>query len=606
MGKNYLISLEFITIVASIFMLLSSFSLITAQTTQSTSTPQIVSIQSYYTFLNNSLVPSYTVTSYEHTLQKSNSSLTPYQSASGSYTNGCGAYATLIQAPSQESQIYCNGMALTLIQVNSFNQSYYGIYVNGTEYSSVFINTPPVTANVVTFNGSIMQIGVKTVSYKYQQAYVIFNKIAVQPALSVGSSYVNITAVLLGGSVKLIGGTASGGSGTYYYQWWESTPGSTTGFRITGATTPTYIFKGFNTIGTYGFQLQASDSAGHSNDSNSVRVTAFDSTSTTSSTSSTSSTTSTTSTTSISTTTVNPLNVEISPENPTITAGQSVTFSATWNGTNYPYHLILLSSSTSTCNLQSTQLSTATVNLKDSSGGFSFNPVTPSANTYYCIAVNGQGSTAYNSSNFSPVSYVRVNTATTSSYNTSINIKINKGWNLLSLPMSVNGTYSTIFNTLSNACGSTTLYGIEGNSYININQQNASYYFIRYMNSGHNADYLASGFWLYSNNPCEIPIKAFNFTNYAYKGAWFNETLAEGWNIVGVPFIEPYNYNGIVNNCNILSGPYGYGPGPGYDEYQKTQNFIPGDGYMIDVQNTCNFKWNIGNTGNFGVPIAAP
>ena len=75
---------------------------------------------------------------------------------------------------------------------------------------------------------------------------------------------------------------------------------------------------------------------------------------------------------------------------------------------------------------------------------------------------------------------------------------------------------------------------------------------------------------------------------------------------MGVPFIESYNYNGIVNNCNILSGPYGYGPGPGYDEYQKTQNFIPVDGYMIDVQNTCNFKWNIGNTGNFGVPIAAP
>ncbi len=100
-------------------------------------------------------------------------------------------------------------------------------------------------------------------------------------------------------------------------------------------------------------------------------------------------------------------NPTISPLNSTITSGQPVTFSTTWSGNNFPYALGLYSSSTSSCSPNSaTELVSATANVRDSSGGFTFPAVYPKTSTYYCIVISSEGSGTYATS---PVSKVTVN-----------------------------------------------------------------------------------------------------------------------------------------------------------------------------------------------------
>jgi len=74
----------------------------------------------------------------------------------------------------------------------------------------------------------------------------------------------------------------------------------------------------------------------------------------------------------------------ISPSNPTIDSGQSVSFTTAWSGGTPTYGASLYSSPTSTCNQQST-LVQQQIGL--SSSQTTFNPVSPNANTYYCTYV---------------------------------------------------------------------------------------------------------------------------------------------------------------------------------------------------------------------------
>ena len=86
----------------------------------------------------------------------------------------------------------------------------------------------------------------------------------------------------------------------------------------------------------------------------------------------------------------------ISPSNPTIDSGQSVTFSSTWTGGTSTYGASLYSSSTSTCNQQSTLVQQ---DIGLSSTTVTFSPVTPSANTYYCVYVTDNTLNTYSISN---------------------------------------------------------------------------------------------------------------------------------------------------------------------------------------------------------------
>ena len=80
----------------------------------------------------------------------------------------------------------------------------------------------------------------------------------------------------------------------------------------------------------------------------------------------------------------------ISPSNPTIDSGQSVTFSSTWSGGTPDYTAKLYSSTTSTCNTGSTLVQTIS---SLTSGSASFNSVAPTSTTYYCIFVTDSAST---------------------------------------------------------------------------------------------------------------------------------------------------------------------------------------------------------------------
>ena len=95
----------------------------------------------------------------------------------------------------------------------------------------------------------------------------------------------------------------------------------------------------------------------------------------------------------------------ISPSNPTIDSGQSVTFSSTWTGGTPDYTAKLYSSSTSTCNTGGTLAQTIS---SLTSGSTPFNPVTPTSTTYYCIFITDSASTPVTANSIN--SEVMVNT----------------------------------------------------------------------------------------------------------------------------------------------------------------------------------------------------
>ena len=80
----------------------------------------------------------------------------------------------------------------------------------------------------------------------------------------------------------------------------------------------------------------------------------------------------------------------ISPSNPTIDSGQSVTFSSTWSGGTPDYTASLYSSTTSTCNSGSTLVQTQG---SLTSGSTIFSSVSPTTATYYCISVSDSAAT---------------------------------------------------------------------------------------------------------------------------------------------------------------------------------------------------------------------
>ena len=104
--------------------------------------------------------------------------------------------------------------------------------------------------------------------------------------------------------------------------------------------------------------------------------------------------------------TVNPVlsSPAISPSNPTIDSGQSVSFTASWSGGTPTYSASLYSSATSACTQQSTLIQQ---DIGLSATSVTFSPVTPAANTYYCAFVTDNAISAYSivSAITSPFSY---------------------------------------------------------------------------------------------------------------------------------------------------------------------------------------------------------
>ena len=178
--------------------------------------------------------------------------------------------------------------------------------------------------------------------------------------------------------------TVSGGVAPYTYNWLISN-------SITGAIVANMLFTGVpSTSNTFSYTAVSADTSNgplafnvvvtdsHPITINSVYSSAF---------------------------TVNPAltTPSISPSNPTINSGQSVTFSSTWSGGTPTYGASLYSSQTSNCNQQSTLIQQ---DIALSVNTVIFSQVTPLENTYYCIFVtdntpNSYGLSASMSSGFS-------------------------------------------------------------------------------------------------------------------------------------------------------------------------------------------------------------
>ena len=62
-----------------------------------------------------------------------------------------------------------------------------------------------------------------------------------------------------------------------------------------------------------------------------------------------------------------------------------------------------------------------------------------------------------------------------------------------------------------------------------------------------------------------------------------SETLSSGWNLISSP--RNTNFNNIIGNCNVLSGPWWYNPTT--QNYVQTSNLETWKGYWISVSNNC-------------------
>ncbi|MCL5786760.1 MAG: YncE family protein [Candidatus Marsarchaeota archaeon] len=92
--------------------------------------------------------------------------------------------------------------------------------------------------------------------------------------------------------------------------------------------------------------------------------------------------------------TVNPdlSNVSMVPSNPKIDLGQPIAFTTSWSGGTPPYSASLYSSTTSTCNQQSTLIQQ---DIEISSNSITFSAVSPTSNTYYCTYITDNDLNSY-------------------------------------------------------------------------------------------------------------------------------------------------------------------------------------------------------------------
>ena len=187
---------------------------------------------------------------------------------------------------------------------------------------------------------------------------LIYSSIVVNPALSADPITPSSPGVDLGGHMTLTA-NPSGGTTPYSYKWY-TTSGTggvtcTSANVITGATSQTY-----STIptSTNSYAYQVTDSA-----TTPVSVCSANDI-----------------------VTVNPVltTPKITPSNPTIDSGQSVSFTASWSGGTPAYSASLYSSPTSTCNYGSNLIQQ---DIGIQSNSVTFSPVTTNSNAYYCVSV---------------------------------------------------------------------------------------------------------------------------------------------------------------------------------------------------------------------------
>ncbi|MDO8553933.1 MAG: hypothetical protein Q7S22_03950, partial [Candidatus Micrarchaeota archaeon] len=140
-----------------------------------------------------------------------------------------------------------------------------------------------------------------------------------------------------------------------------------------------------------------------------------------------------------------------------------------------------------------------------------------------------------------------------------IEIELNKGWNLFSIPLKD--------ATLTSNCNG-------------FNTRKKWHYdrVIKWINPG-KLD-AGNGYWFKADNACKITVTG---TNYAIDDLK-KTALTSGWNQIGSPEL-PVNMNTLLASCKITHGPWSYNTLAGV--YEKATTMVAGKGYFIKLSEDC-------------------
>ena len=254
-------------------------------------------------------------------------------SFTSSWSGGTPDYTAKLYSSSTSTCNTGSTLVQTLSSLSSGSASFSSVSPTTNTYYCIFVTDSATTPE--TTNSINSEVTVTTSSSL---------SVSISPS---GSPYID------NGQSLTLSSSVSGGTSPYTYQWYEGE--SPTGSPISGATSSTYSASPISATPYY---VSVKDSESPAQEANSISTTVV----------------------------VNSaLGVpSISPSNPSISSGGSVSFTSSWTGGTPDYTAKLYSSSTSTCNTGSTLVQTLS---SLSSGSASFSSVSPTTNTYYCIFV---------------------------------------------------------------------------------------------------------------------------------------------------------------------------------------------------------------------------
>ncbi|MCL4375717.1 hypothetical protein M1394_02875, partial [Candidatus Marsarchaeota archaeon] len=261
---------------------------------------------------------------------------------SSSWSGGTPDYTAKLYSSTTSTCNTGSTLVQTLSSLSSGSASFSSISPTSTTYYCIFVTdsaTSPETTNSVN------------------------SEVVVNPTLVANSITPSSPKIDSGQSITLTA-NPSGGTTTYSYKWYTISGSGgvtcTSANIISGATSSTYSASPTST-NSYAYQVIDAATTPESVCSAGDTVN------------------------------VNPTfqTPTISPSNPTIDSGQSVTFTSTWSGGTADYTAKLYSSTTSTCNTGSTLVQTLS---SLTSGSATFSSVSPTSITYYCIFVTDSAS----------------------------------------------------------------------------------------------------------------------------------------------------------------------------------------------------------------------
>lgn len=196
-----------------------------------------------------------------------------------------------------------------------------------------------------------------------------------------------------------------------------------------------------------------------------------------------------------------------------------------------------------------------------------------------------------------------------------VTINIQKGWNLLSIPVSEVDDWNAVYDSLSTSCGAFSTYNgfvgdteIEGgllwgyenpsNLYVSLGIESYLFNFLRtgtITGTGNIGNMGVLGFWFNSPKQCSI-------NTYAVSGGSYTTNLLAGWNLIGTAEITSAGFDGIASSCNLRGGFYSYDPTT--NSYPQATSPTPGEGYFVYANAPCTLNWAA--TAGSSSPPSAP